>query len=382
MYKKIIFAIGLITTFFLLLNFIFSLILDKEDQTFTLDHRFNRIIVSKEEVKDKMVVDDSGFRNLNYRQKFINFKKNDFFNIIFLGGSTVFGALVKDNETIPVYFEQILINKSDYPKLNVINLGQASYNFRENILILQNLLIDGYKPDLVIIYNGINEIWNLKDLIREGKENEIKYDQTGNKYIKYLIDNQNNYINFHNLPIIKFLKKTFLHIDGFVTNNIYDYKKKITPLSVNFIDNFSIHVSDIYTNTYKTLSYLSSNYDFHIIVFLQPTRGHYSLKKNCWIKRNNGTSTFYFTEVKNEQKNLERLDLFYKILYEKIMKKTNNYKNKNINIFNISNVFSNHNCLNDPIFSDSIGHLNSLGNRLIAEEIFNTKYLQEKLVLE
>ena len=95
----------------------------------------------------------------------------------------------------------------------------------------------------------------------------------------------------------------------------YDYKKKITPLSVNFIDNFSIHVSDIYTNTYKTLSYLSSNYDFHTIVFLQPTRGHYSLKKNCWIKRNNGTSTFYFTEVKNEQKNWERLDLFYKILY-------------------------------------------------------------------
>ena len=382
MYKKIIFAIGLITTFFLLLNFIFSLILDKEDQTFMIDHRFNRVIVSKEEVKDKMVVDDSGFRNLNYRQKFINFKKNDFFNIIFLGGSTVFGAKVKDNETIPVYFEQILINKSDYPKLNVINLGQASYNFRENILILQNLLIDGYKPDLVIIYHGINELLNLKDLIIEGEENEIKYDQTGNKNIKYLIDNQHNYINFHNLPIIKFLKKTFLHIDGFVTNNIYDYKKKITPLSVNFIDNFSIHVSDIYTNTYKTLSYLSSNYDFHTIVFLQPTRGHYSLKKNCWIKRNNGTSMFYFTEVKNEQKNWERLDLFYKILYEKIMKKTNNYKNKNINIFNISNVFSNHNCLNDPIFSDSIGHLNSLGNRLIAEEIFNTKYLQEKLVLE
>ena len=74
MYKKIIFAIGLITTFFLLLNFIFSLILDKEDQTFMIDHRFNRVIVSKEEVKDKMVVDDSGFRNLNYRQKFINFK--------------------------------------------------------------------------------------------------------------------------------------------------------------------------------------------------------------------------------------------------------------------------------------------------------------------
>ena len=45
MYKKIIFAIGLITTFFLLLNFIFSLILDKEDQTFMIDHRFNRIIV-------------------------------------------------------------------------------------------------------------------------------------------------------------------------------------------------------------------------------------------------------------------------------------------------------------------------------------------------
>ena len=83
MYKKIIFAIGLITTFFLLLNFIFSLILDKEDQTFTIDHRFNRVIVSKEEVKDKMVVDDSGFRNLNYRQKFINFKKNDFLILFF-----------------------------------------------------------------------------------------------------------------------------------------------------------------------------------------------------------------------------------------------------------------------------------------------------------
>ena len=141
MYKKIIFAIGLITTFFLLLNFIFSLILDKEDQTFKIDHKFNRIIVSKEEVKDKMVVDDSGFRNLNYRQKFINFKKNDFFNIIFLGGSTLFGVKVKDNETIPFYFEQILINKSDYPKLNVINLGQPGYKFRENILILQKIVI-------------------------------------------------------------------------------------------------------------------------------------------------------------------------------------------------------------------------------------------------
>ena len=42
--NKIIFAIGLLTTFFLLLNFIFSLILDQEDKITTIDHRFNRLM--------------------------------------------------------------------------------------------------------------------------------------------------------------------------------------------------------------------------------------------------------------------------------------------------------------------------------------------------
>ena len=351
-----------------------------EENIYSVHDSHTRIIPSKDKVKGKIVVDTHGFRNSNAKQKLFNLKDDDFFNIIFFGGSTMFGALVNDNETIPYHFESILYNKLDYSKTNVINFGQPGYNFRENVILLQNILIDGYKPDLVIFYNGINESSKLKELISRGIEKKWEYNETGNDKIKYAYDNfynKNKILNFHKLPIVIFLKNTFAHISSFLNYRIY--KKEVPILSLDFIDSYSEDSSNNYFNSFKALDGLSLNYEFNTIVFLQPTRAQYTEKKECWIKRKDGSSRFYFTQNEIIRKNFERTDTFYIKVYDKIIKRISTYQNKIINFYDASNIFLTHDCIKGPVFIDQIAHLNNLGNNIIAEMIFNNNYVQNKL---
>ncbi len=73
-------------------------------------------------------------------------------NIICIGGSSTFGTGVSDEESWP-YILQKKIGK----KYNVINLGVPGYSTLEGIIQLTTIIPE-LKPDILIIYQGWNDI--------------------------------------------------------------------------------------------------------------------------------------------------------------------------------------------------------------------------------
>ena len=74
---------------------------------------------------------------------------------VFMGGSTIFGYGVSDEETIPSFFNQL-------SNSNVINLGETGYISRQSLALLSNYTINKkFKNEdniTIISYDGANEI--------------------------------------------------------------------------------------------------------------------------------------------------------------------------------------------------------------------------------
>ena len=95
-------------------------------------------------------VNSEGFRGSELQ-------KNPDYRIFMIGGSTTFGVGTTDNTTIPSYFEQFVSNDFEKYNVEVINAGiPKAYSFTEKNLIKDKLL--NYDPDLLIIYDGWNDL--------------------------------------------------------------------------------------------------------------------------------------------------------------------------------------------------------------------------------
>ncbi len=85
-------------------------------------------------------------------------KKKNGYNIMVMGGSTVFGDTTKaDHQTIPALLESHL--KERYPErsMTVYNLGVPGYEFQREVDFAKRLW-KRLDPDLVIFYNGGNNL--------------------------------------------------------------------------------------------------------------------------------------------------------------------------------------------------------------------------------
>tara|TARA_B100000579_G_scaffold438029_1_gene471082 strand:+ start:1236 stop:2249 length:1014 start_codon:yes stop_codon:yes gene_type:complete len=83
-------------------------------------------------------------------------------NIFFYGGEIVFGYDVTDNQSIPFYLREILINNN--LEYCVFNFGRRTYfSTQENILLQKHLNQNKInKEDIIIFINGENENGNNK----------------------------------------------------------------------------------------------------------------------------------------------------------------------------------------------------------------------------
>jgi len=81
----------------------------------------------------------------------------DAFEVLFMGGSAAWGSGVPDSATIPSLLQQQLARRASVP-VRVVNLGQISWVTTQEIVDLSLLLRDGWAPDLVIFYDGFNDV--------------------------------------------------------------------------------------------------------------------------------------------------------------------------------------------------------------------------------
>lgn len=79
--------------------------------------------------------------------------------VFMLGGSTLWGFGARDDHTIPSCLARSLAGTEDLAA-EVINLGETGYVSTQGMLTLLRRLQEGDIPDLVICYDGINDVFS------------------------------------------------------------------------------------------------------------------------------------------------------------------------------------------------------------------------------
>ena len=78
------------------------------------------------------------------------------YNVFVFGGSTTFGYGLPDTETVASYLQEHLSTIVS-PRVYVYNFGRGSYVSEQERVLLEELLLGGFVPDLALFVDGLNE---------------------------------------------------------------------------------------------------------------------------------------------------------------------------------------------------------------------------------
>lgn len=111
------------------------------------------------------------FKERSFRGRFVNVSEAGFrlskdqgpwppdpkhYNVFLFGGSTVFGYGVPDGETIASYL-QAYLREHAWHDVCVYNFGRSSYVSSQERVLLEELLLADFVPDLALFVDGLNE---------------------------------------------------------------------------------------------------------------------------------------------------------------------------------------------------------------------------------
>lgn len=84
----------------------------------------------------------------------------DELTIFVFGGSTTFGYGVADEETIPSHLQAYL--RVEEAEAHLYNFAQGAFFSSQELILFENLLREGVRPDVAIFVDGLNEFysWN------------------------------------------------------------------------------------------------------------------------------------------------------------------------------------------------------------------------------
>ena len=124
------------------------------------------------------------YNSLGFRgAEFSEIKPVDTYRIFMLGGSTMFGAgATSDETTKPGILQKIFDSDNSVKKIEVINAAFSAANSETEFNLITQKLVN-YQPDLIIIYDGLNDLKadyaieyvenNWKSTCELGKENNF-----------------------------------------------------------------------------------------------------------------------------------------------------------------------------------------------------------------
>ena len=345
-------------------NEIFQNFDDVEKRQLCLD--FYNLKTSGDELIPNQSTDSITINTLGFRgAEFFTVKPLDTYRIFMVGGSTMFGAgATSDKTTIPGYLQQLLNEKDFGFDIDVINSGiQGADSYAELKLIEQKLV--RFSPDLVIIYDGWNDLRanntpmevkeNWETICKFGKENdfdtiitlqpiagfgnkvltkqELKYAHTGEGYTNNpLIESSSIYQDYaKNLSEIKTCTKTFDLRDVFDTETgpIYWDQGHVSDRGNSIVakslfdtvfsivsENYGFSIFETEKDIQKTSSVLYDGREFVVTVELLPSNE--SVNKKVKISTFDNTNkedvlnVTYFLAISKNNENLLREYFFTK----------------------------------------------------------------------
>jgi lysophospholipase L1-like esterase len=98
---------------------------------------------------------------------------DDAFSVYVFGGSTMWGTGARDAETIAAYLQSELSRMVERP-VCVRNFGESGYVSTQAVIELLLQLRAGKRPDLVIFYDGVNEVASAYESGRAGVHENLQ----------------------------------------------------------------------------------------------------------------------------------------------------------------------------------------------------------------
>lgn len=282
-----------------------------------------------------------GWRRLPYKGETININEQGIRNtpqsklateksplVVFLGGSTMWGTGVNDENTIPALFAQIAQGR-----YRTINLGETAYNAFQSFLFLKIQIINGLIPDIVVSYDGVNDAYSLKSGQKpfgHQREDQIRTAMKGKDRIN---DEVLSFSHF-------FLNTLKIYISMFknAKNHTYD-------LSQEHIEQTAKALLEGWLSTKD----LAEKHGAYFIAILQPNA---AIGKPCL-----------------EHLRLDKeLIKCYRLFYPAVLKllHTPKYQELSNNVIDLTDAFDR----NEYIYIDYC-HVSPNGNKIIATKIYN-----------
>ncbi len=103
--------------------------------------------------ENKLKFNSEGFRGDNFSKE----RSSDVYRIFVVGGSTILSADTSNETTIPSILQKMLELENSEKKIEVINAGISGGNSLTELELIKSKLVN-YKPDLIIMYDGWNDL--------------------------------------------------------------------------------------------------------------------------------------------------------------------------------------------------------------------------------
>ena len=271
-------------------------------------------------------INNAGFRGPD----FLPIKPENTYRIFVIGGSTTFGsASTSDITTIPGYLQQKFDNENSEVNIEIINAGiSAAFSFTE-IQLLKNKIL-GYEPDLIIVYDGANDVvsnYPTNDYLYEEKEENSFFEEIANFVSNY--------------RTIQVFQKFLLYSNEQEWNERLIYELKEYDIDKK---------AQIWENNWSEICQISKEKSFDMLITIQPMAGTSDRKLTD------------FERMKFIQHDNQKI-INYLGVYASALEKLNRSCD---NVADLRNVFDG---IEGPLFYDHV-HVSDRGNKIVAEKLF------------
>lgn len=261
------------------------------------------------------------------------------------GGSTMFGWWARDDYTIASHVSRLL-NKEAQEYL-VHNYGQPGYTFMQEVMKLILLLREGHRPDYVVFYDGVNDVYGAYQSGKAGTFQNIllikdKLERKGPTSLQHFLLAAKGTLVKHSM-IYRALKKT---PSIFVKEP--EFKETAARYSPEQLHTLAEDIADHYAISMDLLDGLSAAYGFKYLCFWQPVI--YTEKKLLPEE----SDPYYHPRI--EDGNLEAI--YINIINMLEARKLENFHN----------IYDALAARTEPVYSD-VYHLSERGNEIVAAKI-------------
>ncbi|MGB9177944.1 MAG: hypothetical protein WCB68_01760 [Pyrinomonadaceae bacterium] len=318
-----------------------------------------RLLASEAEfgAEDRKISGEEVRNELGFRGPLPVKDKGSEFRIIVLGGSTVFAGFPLEN-SIPGQLEQ-LFHRDGRADVRVYNWGVPAYVSGQELAEMAQT-VPAYQPDLVIVYDGFNDLYFPYALDpRPGYPFTWLEHETGMSELRRRIL-EKDYSFRRWLSHSSFLQ---LVLTGFPTNKIEAHAREFSQL-VDFnslrkeagygSQEWKEKIASAYLGNQNGMCLIAGGAHFKVATFLQPSLA---------FKR-------HLTAQEAALPDTEAFQQHFRDVYQRILRaarETNSEKRgDDCYFFDLSNIFLDD---SDDLYADSV-HINSKGNKMVAQHIY------------